>query len=251
MFSDRSSHYHPGNGFNSRGGGRHGLGGLGCSGGRFDDMMFGGRSSLSGRHGGSRSSNVGWGREGGVRLDDTPMLRCQRGSMSELMDGIGGLGLGGGGGGGGGSGRSPLMGRSSLGSRGSSLFGGRSPLDDDLLGILDGRRGSLLGGDMGMGMGGLGSREGLLSPRVGLLGGGLLGGGSRAGSSRASSIYDLHALDRPRMSYGPLASRLSNYRQPYFEDYYSEIDPEDLLLMEEMDRRGHGFWYDDRYDGRV
>jgi hypothetical protein len=213
-------------------------------------MMFGGRPSLSGRHGGGRRPQVGWGREGGVRLDDTPMLRHRRGSMSELMDGIGGLGLGGSGGSGG---RSPLIGRSSLGSRGSSLFGGRSPLDDDLLGVLGGRRGSLLGGGMGMGMGigGLGSRDGLLSPRAGLLGGGLLGGGSRAGSSRASSIYDLYALDRLRMPYGPLGPRLSNYRQPYFEDHYSEIDPEDLLLMEEMDRRGHGFWYDDRYDDRV
>lgn len=180
-----------------------------------------------------------WGREGGSRLDDTSMLRRRRGSMSELTDGIVGLNFGG-------SGQSPL------GSRGSSRFGGRSPLDDDLLGGR--RRGGLLGRGMGMGMGlgmglgGFGSRESLLGGRAGLLGGGLLGAGSRAGSSRASSILDLQALDRPRMLYGPLGPRLANYHSPYVEDYLSEIDPEELLRLEEMDRLGLNFW-DDPYDG--
>ncbi|KAE9371365.1 hypothetical protein N431DRAFT_467554 [Stipitochalara longipes BDJ] len=232
MFSDRSSHCHPGNGFHSRGGPSHGLGGSGCSGGRFDDMMFGGRPSLMGRNRGGRG--LGWRREGGTRLDDTPMLRRRRGSMSELIDGIGGLNLGGGG-------------RSPLGPRGSSLLGGRSLLDDDLFGGLGGRRGGMLG--RGMGMGGLGSRDSFLGGRAGSMGSSLLGGGSRAGSSRASSIYDLQALDRPRMPYGPLGPRLSNYRSPYVEDYFSDIEPEELLYMQQLERMGgSGFWLDDLYD---
>jgi hypothetical protein len=187
---------------------------------------------------------MGFGREGGTRFDDTPMLRRRRGSMSELMDGIGGLNLGGGG-------------RSPLGSRGASLFAGRSPLDDDPFGGLGGRRGGLHGRGMGMGMDGLGSRDSLLGGRAGLLGGGgFLGGGSRA-SSRAGSIFDLQALDRPRMPYGPLP-RLSNYRSPYVEDYFSEIDSNELLLREEMERMERmermglgGFWFDDPYEGLI
>jgi hypothetical protein len=254
MFSDRSSHYQPLNGFHSRGGlgGRsHGLGGLGGSGGRFDGMIFGGRSSLGGRHGSGRSGRIGFGREGGVRLDDTPMLRRRQGSMNELMDGLGELNLGGGrlrGDRLGGDRRSPLLGRSPLGSRDSLLFGGRSPLGDDLLGGLGGRHGPLLG--RGMGMSGLGSRESLRSSRAELLGGGLLGRGSQPGSSRASSIFDLHALDRPRMPYGPFDASLDNYRHPYVEEYFSEIDPEELLMLQEMDRRGVLFW-DEPHDDRL
>ncbi len=250
MFSDRPSRYHSGNRCYSRGGGSHGLGGLGCgSGGRFDDMDFGSRPSSFGRHSrsGRDGEHIGWGRSGGVRLDATPMLRRRRGSMSELMDGIGGLNLGGGS-------RGPLLSRSPLrSSRGSSLFRGeRSPLDDILFD--DGRRrGSLhgpgmgmgLGLGMGMGMGGLGSRDRLLSPRAGLLGGGLLGPGSPASSSRASSTFDPRALDRPRMSYGPLPGRLSNYCPPYVEDYFSEVDAAELAELEELERRGLPFWYDD------
>jgi hypothetical protein len=249
MFSDRSSHYHPGNVFHSRGGlgsRSHGLGGLGGSGGRFDGMMFGGRPSLGGRHGGGRSGQIGFGREGGVRLNDTPMLRRRQGSMSELLDGMGELNLGGdrlrG------DRRSPLLGRSPLGSRDSLLFGGRSPLENDLLGGLGGRRGPLLG--RGMGISGLGSLESLHSSRAELLGGGLLGRGSQLGSSRASSILDLHVLDRPRMPYGPLDASLHNYRHPYVEDYFSEIDPEELLILQEMDRRGILFW-DEPHDDRL
>ena len=254
MFSDRSSHYHPINGFHSRsglGGRSHGLGGLGGSGGRFDGMMLGGRPSLGGRHGSGRSGRIGFGREGGVRLDDTPLLRRRQGSMSELMDGMRELNLGGDrlrGDRLGGDRRSPLLGRCPLGSRESLLFGGRSPFEDDLLGGLGGRRGPLLG--RGMGMSGLGSRERLRSPRAELLGGGLLGRGSQLGSSRASSIFDLHALDRPRMPYGPLDASLHNYRQPYVEDYLSEIDPEELLMLQEMDRRGVLFW-DEPHDDRL
>lgn len=244
MFSDRSSHYHPINGFHSRsglGGRSHGLGGLGGSGGRFDGMMLGGRPSLGGRHGSGRSGRIGFGREGGVRLDDTPLLRRRQRSMSELMEGMRELNLGG-------DRRSPLLDRSPLGSRESLLFGGRSPFEDDLLGGLGGRRGPLLG--RGMGMSGLGSRERLRSPRAELLGGGLLGRGSQLGSSRASSIFDLHARDRPRMPYGPLDASLHNYRQPYVEDYLSEIDPEELLMLQEMDRRGVLFW-DEPHDDRL
>jgi hypothetical protein len=243
MFSDRSSHYHPINGFHSRGGlgGRsHGLGGLGGSGGRFD---------VRGRHGSGRSGRIGFGREGGVRLDDTPLLRRRQGSMSELMDGMRELNLGGDrlrGDRLGGDRRSPLLGRSPLGSRDSLLFGGRSPLEDDLLGGLGGRRGPLLG--RGMGMSDLGSRESLRSPRAELLGGGLLGRGSQVGSSRVSSIFDLHALDRPQMPYGPLDASLHTYRHPYVEDYFSEIDPEELLMLQEMDRRGVLFWDEPRDD---
>ncbi|PMD35995.1 hypothetical protein L207DRAFT_515731 [Hyaloscypha variabilis F] len=243
MFSERSSHCHPGNGFHARGGRSQGFGGLGCSGGRFDDMLFGGRASLRGRQRGGRG--LGWGREGGSRLDDTPMLRRGRESMSELMDGIGALNLGGGG-------------RNPLGSRGSSLLGGRSPMEDDLFGSLGGRPGGLLGRGMGMGMGpgmgmgGLGSRDSLLGGRAGLIGSGLLGAGSRANSSRASSLYDLQALDRPRMPYGPLGPLgpcLQNYRSPYVEDYFSDIDPEELLYMQQLERLGgNGFWLDDPYD---
>jgi hypothetical protein len=203
-------------------------------------MDFGGRPSPFNRHSrsGRGGERIGWGRHGGVRLDDTPMLRRRRGSMNELVDGIGGFNLHG-------SSRSPVMSRSPLGSpRGSPLFGGgRSPLDDDLFGGGGSRRGSLF--DPGMGMGGLGSRDRLLSPRANLLGGGLLGPGSPAGSSRPSSIFDPRALDRPRMPYGPLASRLSNYRSPYVEDYFSEVDAAELVEMEELERRGLGFWYDD------
>jgi hypothetical protein len=257
MFSDRSSHCRSGDRCHSRGSRSHGLGGLG-SGGRIDDMEFGGRPSPFGRH--SRSvrngEHIGWGREGAVRPEDTPMLRRRRGSMSELMEGMGGMNLGGGL-------RSPLMSRNPLGSpRGPPLFcGGRSPLEDGLFGGGGHRRGSLFGPGMGMGMGmgtgtggmgltgmglgGLGSRERLLSPRAGLLGGGGLGPGPRPGSSRASSIFDPQALDRPRMPYGPLAPRLSNYRSPYVEDYFSEIDAAELAEMEEMERRGLPFWYED------
>jgi len=202
-----------------------------------------------GRHRGGRG--MGWGRESGTRLDDTPMLRRRRGSMSEVMDGIGGLNVGG-------------LGRSPLGSRRSSLLGGRSPLDEDVFGDLGGRRGGLLsrgmgtgmgvgmGMGMGMGMGGLGSRESLLGSRAGLMGGGFLGGGSRAASSRASSIFDLQALDRQRMPYGPLGPRLSNYRSPYVEDYFSEIDPEELHYLQQIERfGGNGFFLDDFYDDAI
>jgi hypothetical protein len=113
---------------------------------------------------------------------------------------------------------------------------------------LGGRRGPLLG--RGMGMSGLGSRESLRSPRAELLGGGLLGRGSQLGSSRASSIFDLHALDRPRMAYGSLDDPLHYYRHPYVEDYFSEIDPEELLILQEMDRRGVLFW-DEPHDDRL
>lgn len=205
-------------------------------------MDFGSRPSPFGRHSrsGRDGDRIGWGRHGGVRLDDTPMLRRRRGSMSELMDGMGGLNLGGGS-------RDPLLSRSPLGSsRGSFLFRGeRSPLDDGLFG--GGSRGSLRdpGIGMGMGMGGLGARDRLLSPRAGLLGGGLLGPGSPAGSSRASSIFDPRALDRPRMPYGPVPGRFSNYRPPYVEDYFSEVDAAELMELEELERRGLPFWYGD------
>jgi len=193
-------------------------------------MLLGGRSSLMGRHRSGRG--LGWGRECGTRLDDTPMLRRRRGSMSEIMDGMGGLNLGG-------------IGRNPLGSHRSSLLGGRSPLDDDMFGGLGGRRGGLLG----RGMGGLCSRDELLGSRAGLMGGGLLGGGARAASSRASSIFDLQALDRPRVPYGPLGPRISNYRSPYVEDYFSEIDQEELLYMQQLERMGGvGFFLDDLYD---
>jgi hypothetical protein len=236
MFADRSSQYHPGNGFHSGRGRVHGLGG------RFDEMLSGGWPSLSGRHRSGRES-MGWGRDPGLRLQDTPLVRRRRGSMNESTDGIGDLNLGGGG-------RRPFMPRSSLGSRGSSLFSGRSPLDDDLFSIFGGRRGSLLGRGMGMGLGlggGLNSRDGLLGLRSPLLGGGLLGAGSRVGSSRGSGIFDLQAIDRSRVPYRSLVPYDSNYRQPYVEDYFSEVDPEELLRLQEMDRRGLLFW-DDLFD---
>jgi hypothetical protein len=196
-------------------------------------MFFGGRSLLLGRNRGDR--RMGFGREGGARVDDTPMLRRRGGSMSELMDGIGGLYLGGGG-------------RSSLGSRGSSLFGGRLPMDDDLIGGLGGRREGLSG--RGIGMGGLGSRDSLLNGRAGQLGGSGRLGGSSQGSTIAGTVFDLQALDRSRMPCGPLGPRLSNYRSPYIEDYFSEIDPDELLLREEMERMGYGgFWLDNPYEG--
>jgi hypothetical protein len=217
-------------------------------------MEFGGRHSRSRRHG----EHIGCGRDGAVRLEDTPVLRRRQGSMSELLEGIGGMNLAGGS-------RSPFMSRNPLGSpRGPPLFGGgRSLLDDGLFSGGRGRgRGSLfgpgmgmgmgggLGGSlgMGMGMGGLVSRERLFSPRAGILEGGLHRLGSRPGSSRTSSIFDPRALDRPRMPYGPLAPRLSNYRPPYVEDYFSEIDPAELAEMEEMERRGLPFWYEDYFD---
>jgi hypothetical protein len=263
MFSDRSSHCHSGDRRHSRGSRSHGLGGLGCgSGGQFDDMEFGGRPSPFGRYSrsGRHGEHIGWGRDGAVRLEDTPVLRRRQGSMSELLEGIGGMNLGGGS-------RSPFMSRNPLRSpRGPPLFGGgRPPLDDGLfsggrdrgshlgpgmgMGMGEGLGGSLgMGMGMGMGMGGLVSRERLFSPRAGLLGSGLHGLGSRPGSSRASTIFDLRALDRPRMPYGPLAPRLSNYRPPYVEDYFSEMDPTELAEMEEMERRGLPFWYEDYFD---
>jgi hypothetical protein len=56
------------------------------------------------------------------------------------------------------------------------------------------------------------------------------------------------------MPYGPLP-RLSNYRSPYVEDYFSEIDSNELLLREEMERMERmglgGFWFDDPYEGVI
>jgi hypothetical protein len=53
------------------------------------------------------------------------------------------------------------------------------------------------------------------------------------------------------MPYGPVP-RPSNYRSPYVEDYFSEIDTEELLLREEMERMGlGGFWFDDPYEGAI
>jgi hypothetical protein len=52
------------------------------------------------------------------------------------------------------------------------------------------------------------------------------------------------------MPYGPLDASLHNYRQPYVEDYLSEIDPEELLMLQEMDLRGVFFW-DELHDDRL
>jgi hypothetical protein len=48
---------------------------------------------------------------------------------------------------------------------------------------------------------------------------------------------------------GPLGPRSQNYRSPYVEDYFSDIDPEELLYMQQLERLGgNGFWLDDPYD---
>jgi hypothetical protein len=233
MFANRSTHYYPENNLHSRGGRPHALSGTRCSGARFDDMFGDGSPQLA-RNRGVRRMRCG--QERCARLDGTPMLQRGRELMGELTDGIRGLNLNGG--------------LGTLGSRSSSMFGARPLLDDDFLGGLNRRRGGiLLGRGMGMeiGLGGLNSRDSLLGGKAGLLGGGLLGGGLRA-SSRPGSILELQALHRPRMPYGSVGPRLSNYRSPCIEDYLSEIDPEELLVLEEMDRRGLGFWCEDPYE---
>ncbi|KAE8442571.1 hypothetical protein EG329_003058 [Mollisiaceae sp. DMI_Dod_QoI] len=70
---------------------------------------------------------------------------------------------------------------------------------------------------------------------------------SPAGSVLSGRTFDIHAMDRPRMPYGP---RVTNYRPPYVEDGISSVDELDLqhrAAMEEYFANGGGHWYDDGF----
>lgn len=184
--------------------------------------------SRHGPHGlGRNGEPFGWGREGRVRLDDTPMLHRRRGSMGGLADGLDRLSLGGGGGRGGGLlGGLRMRDRLSQGS-GTSFFG-----RDD--GFLDMRRSPHNQSRLGLERGG--------NPRDRLLEGGGpymlsgLGSGSRSslGSLGSGSQYSLRHFDRRPRQY--------HYQPPYVED-----DLEAELIEEEMMRRRHEALMDMRH----
>ena len=132
------------------------------------------------------------------------------------------------------------MPRGSLGlGRGPSIYDGRGPFSD---GGLQGL-GQLPFGRRGHGLDLPGPRENLLlqGPRRSLLGGGLSPPRSPLGSLGSPGDFDVMALDRPRMPYGPLGPRMSNYRPPFVQDYYSDIDAEEAMAREaEMYGMGGG-----------
>jgi hypothetical protein len=251
MFSGRSCHSH---GCHSRGSRSHGrdYGRRGCGlRGAFDEYEGLGKHCSFELHcgsGGRDREQIDWGREDRCRMPETPVLHRRPGSLGGLGDGMGGLGLGGLGGFGGlgglggfgapGLGRR-MMPRGSLGlGRGPSLYDGRGSFSDGgLLGL-----GQSPFGRRGHGLDLPGPRENLLlqGPRLSLLGGGLSPPRSPLGSLASGNDFDLMALDRPRMPYGPLGPRMSNYRPPYVEDYYSDIDPEEQRALEEMYGMGGG-----------
>jgi hypothetical protein len=171
---------------------------------------------------GRGGERFGWGREGRVRLDSSPVYHRRRGTMGGLVGGLGGLNLGGGESGGSGG-----------------LLGGMGGMGDfDRLGN---RRSPFLGRELdagfmyhcdnpylchGMGFGGLRSCDRLGGGRPVLPGGiGLDLGGSRSPSLRGSN-YSLDHLDRRPRPY--------HYQPPYVEDWES-IHEEELLRPEMME----------------
>lgn len=198
-------------------------------------------------HYGRDGERFGWGREGRVRFDDSPIHHRRRGSIGGMMGGLRGLNLGGdrlGDGGGllgggaalgglGGRGpirRGPLDG---LGSRGSPFLG--RGLD---AAFLDPRESPYLSRELGLGrlnaLGGLGSRDRLEGGRPFSPGGMGLGfdleGRSRSPSLRGSN-YSLDHLDRCPRPY--------HYQPPYVEDWESVLEDELLRpeLVELLDQR--------------
>ncbi|PVH82155.1 hypothetical protein DL98DRAFT_570716 [Cadophora sp. DSE1049] len=246
-----------------------------------------GRRGLGGRGG----EKIGWGRQGAVRLDDPPLRRSRdemedgmgssraMGRIGELggqggidpfareggidpfggpggMGGLGGMGRPGGMGGMGGRDflGGPLMGRTPLGSPRVPMFNNQQPFaDNPMLGL---RQRNLLRPELGMEspLQGqfMGARQGLMDP---------LGLGMRSPSLRSGGSFDMRAMDRPRMPYGPfqgspmqLQNRHPNYRPPYVEDYEgSEMEAElaaHQLALQQMQMMnggvgGNPFYFDD------
>ncbi|KAH7411140.1 hypothetical protein BKA64DRAFT_704242 [Cadophora sp. MPI-SDFR-AT-0126] len=245
------------------------------------------RRGLGGRGG----EKIGWGRHGAVRLDDPPLRR----SRDEIEDGMvssrvmgrmGGLGgqggidsfsrrgcidpFGGLGGMGGSRGlrglggidemggrdllSSPMIGRAPLGSLRAPMFNNQQPFADNPM--LGPREQNLFRPEPGMGNPlqdrFMGVRQGLMDP---------LDLGMRSPSLRSGGSFDMRAMDRPRMPYGPfqgsplqLQSRHPNYRPPYVEDYEgSEMEAElaahhaALQQMQMMNGAagGNPFYYDE------
>ncbi|KAH6723127.1 hypothetical protein BKA61DRAFT_663864 [Leptodontidium sp. MPI-SDFR-AT-0119] len=147
----------------------------------------------------------------------------------------------------------PMMGRNPLGSPRSPMFNNRQPFaEDPMLGL---RQRGLFRPDYGMESPGqehfMGGRQGLMDP---------LGLGMRSPSLRPGGSFDMYAMDRPRMPYGPfqggpmqLQNRHPNYRPPYVEDYEgSEMEAElaqQLAMQQMMMMNGAGdpnpFFFDD------
>ena len=237
---------HGGHGHGCQHGGGHDrdslIGDMGCRG------LGGGRFHGSYNHCDDRDGErYGWGREGRVRLNDSPVHHRRPSSMGGLLGGLEGLNLGGGGLSGGRLSRGQLSG-GGLGG-GGRLLGGmgglggvppiryysdglgnrRNPFLEHGLegGLMDPRDNPYLRQELGMrGMGmGLQDRLGggrpILADGVGLG----LGGGSRSPSLRGS-MYSLDHLDR--------RSRPYHYQPPYVEDYDGGYEEE---LLEMLGRR--------------
>lgn len=196
--------------------------------------LVGGQGPWYGQHNqsGRTGERFGWGREGRVRLDDSPTCHRRRASLDALVGGLGGVGglnIGGLGGGlnlGGGAG---LFGRhrgpfDPLQQRVSPLLGRGRGLDASLQDLRD--YPYYL---QQLSLGGLGARGCLGGGRqlpLGNIGLGL-GAGLRPGSLRSVSSYSLDHLDRLPRPY--------HYQPPFAEDYESlfdeDLDPE-MDLME-------------------
>ncbi|KAH7355093.1 hypothetical protein BKA65DRAFT_475555 [Rhexocercosporidium sp. MPI-PUGE-AT-0058] len=275
--------YRSGSRCNSRGSRSHGCGE--CQ----EESRRGGRDGYGRRGlGGRGGEKIGWGRQGAVRLDDPPLRRsreemddrvgspsamgrmgglgaqggidpfARRGGIDSLgrLGGLGGAGGMGGMGGIGGrdlfGGQVPMMGRNPLNSPRTPMFNGRqSSTEDPMLRL---RQRGLLRPDFGMESPGqdhfMGARQGLMDP---------LGLGMRSPSLRPGGSFDIYAMDRPRMPYGPfqgspmqLQNRHMNYRPPYVEDYEgSEVEAElaQQAAMQQMMMNGAGganpFFFDD------
>lgn len=252
-------------------------------------------SERSGRDGygrrglGSRGGEkIGWGRQGAVRLDDPPLRRA-RDEMDDGLDsleatgrmgGLGGQGgmdpfgrrggidpfggfngmgpLGGMGDLGGIGGRDslggPKMGRNSLGSPRSPMFNAHPPFAESPLQRLHQR--NLFNPEAGIGSPlqnrFMGARQGFMDP---------LGIGMRSPSLRSGGGFDMRAMDRPRMPYGPfpgspfqLQNQHPNYRPPYVEDYEgSEMEADLAAHLAAMQMQmmhgggGHPFFFDGQY----
>ncbi|KAG4442388.1 hypothetical protein IFR05_002166 [Cadophora sp. M221] len=182
----------------------------------------------------------------------------RRGGMDPLgrLGGLGGAGgMGGMGGLGGGDllgGQVPMMGRTLHGSPRIPMLNNVQPFaENPMLGL---RQRGLFRPELGMESPRqdhfMGARQGLMDP---------LGLGMRSPSLRPGGSFDMHAMDRPRMPYGPfqgnpmqLQNRHANYRLPYVEDYEgSEMEAEyaQQLAMQQMMANGGGgpnqFYFDD------